>query len=203
MPSDSCLRGHPFRCKIQHVARMGGFWFILLYGSSGRNIIFFDALVLTISHFFLLVFIELQDQILNDRLSLMSLNIIRCLLQPLRGMMPFHGHGKRQSMNFKLHFARLRCLAELTLCLLFLFECVFPRTVISCRFLKTQVSSKVVKLRKEAPRTFILSNNNIPSKKYWDLAVNRSLQKISRSDSALTKVITIHALSLVLLDNFL
>ncbi|EXB20726.1 Isochorismate synthase [Morus notabilis] len=52
-----------------------------------------------------------------------------------------------------------------------------------------QVSSKVVKLRKEAPRTFILSNNNIPSKKYWDLAVNRALQKISRSDSALTKVV--------------
>lgn len=65
---------------------------------------------------------------------------------------------------------------------------VFPRTVISDRFLMMQVSSMVVKLHKEAPRTFILSNNNIPSRKYWDLAVNRALQKISRSDSALTKV---------------
>ncbi|XP_059444802.1 isochorismate synthase 2, chloroplastic-like isoform X3 [Corylus avellana] len=52
-----------------------------------------------------------------------------------------------------------------------------------------QVSSTVVKLRKEVPRTFILSNNHIPSKTYWDLAVNRALQLIDRSNSALIKVV--------------
>ncbi|XP_062170665.1 isochorismate synthase 2, chloroplastic-like isoform X2 [Alnus glutinosa] len=52
-----------------------------------------------------------------------------------------------------------------------------------------QVSSTVVKLRKEVPRTFIISNNHIPSKTYWDLAVNRALQLIDRSNSALIKVV--------------
>ncbi|XP_060670574.1 isochorismate synthase 2, chloroplastic isoform X2 [Ziziphus jujuba] len=52
-----------------------------------------------------------------------------------------------------------------------------------------QVSSMVVKLRKEVPRTFILSNNHIPSKAYWKSAVNQALQIISRSDTELTKVV--------------
>lgn len=52
-----------------------------------------------------------------------------------------------------------------------------------------QVSSTVVKLPKEVPRTFILSNNHIPSKTYWDLAVNRALQLIDRSNLALIKVV--------------
>ncbi|KAF3437780.1 hypothetical protein FNV43_RR20536 [Rhamnella rubrinervis] len=52
-----------------------------------------------------------------------------------------------------------------------------------------QVSSMVVKLRKEAPRTFILSNNHIPSKAYWKFAVNQALQIISGSDSELVKVV--------------
>jgi hypothetical protein len=55
--------------------------------------------------------------------------------------------------------------------------------------LMMQVSSTVVKLRKEVPRTFIISNNHIPSKTYWDLAVNRALQLIDRSNSALIKVL--------------
>lgn len=59
-----------------------------------------------------------------------------------------------------------------------------------------QVSSMVVKLRKEAPRTFILSNNHIPSKAYWEFAVNQALQIISRSDSELAKVLTAYVLSL-------
>ena len=52
----------------------------------------------------------------NDRLSLMSLKIIQCLLQLLHGMMLFCGHGERQSVNFNLGFFRLRCLAELIWC---------------------------------------------------------------------------------------
>uniref|UniRef100_A0A2N9GVI1 Chorismate-utilising enzyme C-terminal domain-containing protein n=1 Tax=Fagus sylvatica TaxID=28930 RepID=A0A2N9GVI1_FAGSY len=53
----------------------------------------------------------------------------------------------------------------------------------------SQVSAIVVKLRKEVPRTYILSNNHIPSKTCWDLAVNRALQLIDRSNSALIKVV--------------
>ncbi|XP_050256025.1 isochorismate synthase, chloroplastic-like isoform X2 [Quercus robur] len=52
-----------------------------------------------------------------------------------------------------------------------------------------QVSAIVVKLRKEVPKTFILSNNHIPSKTYWDLAVNRALQLIDTGNSALIKVV--------------
>ncbi|KAL5544401.1 hypothetical protein UlMin_008185 [Ulmus minor] len=53
----------------------------------------------------------------------------------------------------------------------------------------SQISSVVVKLRKEAPGAFIVSKEHIPSKMYWDLAVNRVLQKIARSDSELSKVV--------------
>ncbi|KAM3703679.1 hypothetical protein ACB098_04G113200 [Castanea mollissima] len=52
-----------------------------------------------------------------------------------------------------------------------------------------QVSAIVVKLRKEVPKTYILSNNHIPSKTYWDLAVNRALQLIDTGNSALIKVV--------------
>ncbi|KAA8540930.1 hypothetical protein F0562_024932 [Nyssa sinensis] len=52
-----------------------------------------------------------------------------------------------------------------------------------------QVSSIIVKLQKEVPNTFILSDNHVPGKIAWDLAVNRALQMISRSDSALVKVV--------------
>lgn len=54
----------------------------------------------------------------------------------------------------------------------------------------------VVKLRKEAPRTFILSNNHIPSKAYWEFAVNQTLQIISKSDSELVKVLIVYVLIL-------
>lgn len=50
-----------------------------------------------------------------------------------------------------------------------------------------QISSIVLKLQKQVCSMLMLSNSHIPSKKYWDLAVNRALQKI-RSDSALIKV---------------
>lgn len=49
-----------------------------------------------------------------------------------------------------------------------------------------QISSIVIKPQ-EVPTLLTLSNSHIPSKTYWDLAVNRALQKI-RSDSALIKV---------------
>ncbi|KAB1216667.1 Isochorismate synthase, chloroplastic [Morella rubra] len=52
-----------------------------------------------------------------------------------------------------------------------------------------QISSIVLKMRKEVPRTFILCNNHIPNKPRWDLAVNRALQLIDRSNSALIKVV--------------
>ncbi|XP_062116444.1 isochorismate synthase 2, chloroplastic [Humulus lupulus] len=52
----------------------------------------------------------------------------------------------------------------------------------------SQVSSIVIKLSKEVPKTFVFSSKHTPSKEYWDLAVNRALKKIS-SDSALTKVV--------------
>ncbi|KAM7275608.1 hypothetical protein ACFE04_017474 [Oxalis oulophora] len=52
-----------------------------------------------------------------------------------------------------------------------------------------QVSSIVVKLKKEVSRTFILSNNNVPSKENWELAVKRALKIINRSSSPLIKVV--------------
>lgn len=60
----------------------------------------------------------------------------------------------------------------------------------SCLYgtLTMQVSSIVVKLRKEVSRTFILSNNHIPSQTCWDLAVKRALQIINISSSPLIKV---------------
>ena len=36
----------------------------------------------------------------------MSLKEVQFLLQPLHGIMPFHGHGKRQFVHFKLQCAR-------------------------------------------------------------------------------------------------
>ncbi|KAK3035672.1 hypothetical protein RJ639_032544 [Escallonia herrerae] len=52
-----------------------------------------------------------------------------------------------------------------------------------------QVSSIVVELRKDVPSTFIISNSHVPGKKSWDHAVNRALQMINRSNSALVKVV--------------
>ncbi|PWA73214.1 isochorismate synthase [Artemisia annua] len=52
-----------------------------------------------------------------------------------------------------------------------------------------QVSSNIVKLRKEVPNTSILSSNNVPSKKLWDFGVNRALQMINKNSSPLTKVV--------------
>ncbi|XP_024973384.1 isochorismate synthase, chloroplastic [Cynara cardunculus var. scolymus] len=52
-----------------------------------------------------------------------------------------------------------------------------------------QVSSSIVKLRKEVPTTSILSSNNVPSKKLWDFGVNRALQMINKNNSPLIKVV--------------
>ncbi|XP_021285532.1 isochorismate synthase 2, chloroplastic-like [Herrania umbratica] len=52
-----------------------------------------------------------------------------------------------------------------------------------------QVASIVVKLRKEASGEFILSNNHVPNKMHWDLAVKRALQMINKSSSPLIKVV--------------
>ena len=62
-------------------------------------------------------------------------------------------------------------------------------TILFMHSLMKQVSAIVVKLRKEVPKTYILSNNHIPSKTYWDLAVNRALQLIDTGNSALIKVL--------------
>ena len=56
------------------------------------------------------------------------------------------------------------------------------------KFSIMKVASIVVKLRKEASREFILSNNHIPNKTHWDLAVKRALQIINRSSLPLIKV---------------
>ncbi|XP_050375608.1 isochorismate synthase 1, chloroplastic-like [Argentina anserina] len=51
-----------------------------------------------------------------------------------------------------------------------------------------QICSIILKPQNKIPSMLMLSNSHIPSKTYWDLAVNRALQKI-RSDSALIKVV--------------
>ncbi|KAG6686796.1 hypothetical protein I3842_11G039000 [Carya illinoinensis] len=52
-----------------------------------------------------------------------------------------------------------------------------------------QLSSFVVNMRNERPKTFVVSKTDVPSKTYWELAVNRALQQIDRSNSELTKVV--------------
>lgn len=49
MPYDSRLRGYAFRCKGQYIIWMGRFWFLLLYDSSGRAIVFFREFCVLIS----------------------------------------------------------------------------------------------------------------------------------------------------------
>nr|XP_043637027.1 isochorismate synthase, chloroplastic-like isoform X2 [Erigeron canadensis] len=65
----------------------------------------------------------------------------------------------------------------------------FEKAVHTLRATMRQVSSSIVKLRKEVPNTSILCSNNVPSKKLWDVGVNRALQMISKSKSPLTKVV--------------
>lgn len=132
---------------------------------------------------------------LNDRLSLLSLKIIQCLLQLLLGIMYFLGHGTRQSMIFKLLWTRSKYfkLSELCMFGIYTWKVCYSNHNFLYGFLMLQVSSVVVKLRKEVPRTFILSNNHIPSKAYWKSAVNQALQIISRSDTELTKVNSVYA----------
>ncbi|MED6124423.1 hypothetical protein PIB30_058767 [Stylosanthes scabra] len=53
----------------------------------------------------------------------------------------------------------------------------------------SKVSASVVRFPKQAPPTLILSRHDIPSKKHWDIAVNRALEMIKKNNSLLTKVV--------------
>nr|GEV60628.1 isochorismate synthase [Tanacetum cinerariifolium] len=63
----------------------------------------------------------------------------------------------------------------------------FGKAVHALQGTMRQVSTNIVKLRKEVPNTSILSSNNVPSKKLWDFGVNRALQMINKDSSPLTK----------------
>ncbi|KAI3736730.1 hypothetical protein L2E82_26714 [Cichorium intybus] len=65
----------------------------------------------------------------------------------------------------------------------------FGKAVHALQATMRQVSSNIVKLRKEVPNTSILSSNNVPSKKLWDFGVNRALQMINKNNSPLIKVV--------------
>ncbi|KAM0023672.1 putative isochorismate synthase [Helianthus debilis subsp. tardiflorus] len=65
----------------------------------------------------------------------------------------------------------------------------FGKAVHALQATMSQVSSSIVKLRKEVPNTSILSSNNVPSKKLWDVGVDRALQMINRNNSPLIKVV--------------
>lgn len=115
----------------------------------------------------------------------MSLKEAQCLPQLLHGTLPFHGHGQWLLMHFRLQCARsLYLVCTMSRYWVFVFY-----TILFMHSLMKQVSAIVVKLRKEVPKTYILSNNHIPSKTYWDLAVNRALQLIDTGNSALIKVL--------------
>ncbi|GAV73832.1 Chorismate_bind domain-containing protein [Cephalotus follicularis] len=65
----------------------------------------------------------------------------------------------------------------------------WPNAIDALQSSMRQISSIVVKLKKEASRTFILSNKHIPNKQCWDLAVKRALQIINTGSSPLIKVV--------------
>lgn len=110
----------------------------------------------------------------------MSLKERRWLLQLLRGMILFPGHGKTQSMHSEQHFARSMHL--------YLVCQTWKRILLKLYIFVPQVSSFIVKFPKQTPRTSIIISHNIPSKVEWDLAVNRALQMIQKNHSLLTKV---------------
>lgn len=65
----------------------------------------------------------------------------------------------------------------------------FAKAVHSLQATMRQVSFNIVTLRKDVPKTSILSSNNVPTKKLWDFGVNRALQMINKNNSPLTKVV--------------
>ncbi|CAK9186161.1 unnamed protein product [Ilex paraguariensis] len=65
----------------------------------------------------------------------------------------------------------------------------YEKAVAALQATMQQVSSIVLKSQNEVPSTFILSNNHIPGKTSWALAVNRALQMINSSNSSLNKVV--------------
>ncbi|XP_022972451.1 isochorismate synthase 2, chloroplastic isoform X1 [Cucurbita maxima] len=52
-----------------------------------------------------------------------------------------------------------------------------------------QVSSDNVNVQRDLPQISILSHNHVPTKTFWDRAINRALQAIDQCDSDLTKVV--------------
>ncbi|XP_022932306.1 isochorismate synthase 2, chloroplastic-like isoform X3 [Cucurbita moschata] len=52
-----------------------------------------------------------------------------------------------------------------------------------------QVSSDYVNVQRDLPQISILSHNHVPTKTFWDHAINRALQVIDQCDSDLTKVV--------------
>lgn len=86
-----------------------------------------------------------------------------------------------------VHFATGLCYHDLQISVSF--PLVFVFFFFSISLLDMQVSSTITRLQNEVPCTYILSNNYIPCKVYWDVAVNRSVQMINRKNSPLIKVI--------------
>lgn len=116
----------------------------------------------------------------------MSLKKVHCLLQLLHGTLPFHGHMGKQLQHFSPLCNRSLLPRFTDLCLFSSCFCLF---FFSISLLDMQVSSTITRLQNEVPCTYILSNNYIPCKVYWDVAVNRSVQMINRKNSPLIKVI--------------
>ncbi|CAN0901610.1 Isochorismate synthase, chloroplastic [Linum grandiflorum] len=65
----------------------------------------------------------------------------------------------------------------------------WEKAIHSLKTAMAQISSFIVKLRKDVGRTYILSNDHSPSKPKWDYAVNRALNIISKTTSPLLKVV--------------
>lgn len=67
--------------------------------------------------------------------------------------------------------------------------CSWRKAITSLQATMQQITTIIVKLRKELPTTFMLSNNHIPSRAYWDMTVKKALQTINKRSSPLTKVV--------------
>ncbi|KAI7984759.1 hypothetical protein LOK49_LG14G00753 [Camellia lanceoleosa] len=69
------------------------------------------------------------------------------------------------------------------------FSFTYGKAITALQSTLQQVSSIVTRLQKEVPNTFILSNQYMPNKTSWDLAVKSALQMINRNNSPLIKVV--------------
>ncbi|CAM8920584.1 unnamed protein product [Rhodiola kirilowii] len=61
--------------------------------------------------------------------------------------------------------------------------------IIALQKTMSQISSVICNLRREFPKTCILSYNHIPNKTSWEHGVKRALQIINRNDPSLVKVV--------------